>query len=91
MHEHRVQLRVEDWDDVAFREAVDAAWARILLGPDDADSTAAAAHLQLLLRDAGYPGAMVEMHRTVDEALHHVAHFDVSREDRVAVRIPAGG
>lgn len=85
MLEHRVHLRVEDWDDVAFREAVDTAWARIRLGPDDADSTMAAAHLQLLLRDAGYPDATVEIHRTVDEALHHVAHFDVSREPRASL------
>jgi hypothetical protein len=84
MLEHLVHLRVEDWDDVAFREAVDAAWAKIRLGPDDADSTMAAAHLQLLLRNAGYKGAIVEIHKTVDEALHHVAHFDVSREARRA-------
>jgi hypothetical protein len=85
MLEHRVQLRVEDWDDVAFREAVDRAWAMIRLGPDDADSITAATHLQLLLRAAGYPQACVEIHRTVDEALHHVAHFDVSRTPRASL------
>lgn len=86
MHEHRVHLRVEDWDDVAFREAVDSAWALVCRGPEEADSTTAAAHLQLLLRNGGYPGATVEIHRTVDEALHHVAHLQVSREARA--RIP---
>jgi hypothetical protein len=85
MLEHRVQLRVEDWDDVAFREAVDAAWMKIRLGPDDIDSTTAAAHLQLLVREAGYPHAIVEIQRSVDEALHHVAHFAVSRAPREAL------
>ena len=79
MHEHRVHLRVEDWDDVAFREAVDSAWAQVCQGPEDADSTTAAAHLQLLLRGAGYPHATVDVHKTVDEALAHIAHFEVRR------------
>jgi hypothetical protein len=83
MLEHRVHLRVEDWDDVAFREAVDAAWARVRLGPEAIDSTTAAAHLQLLLRGAGYPHASVEIHKTVDEALDHFAHFEVSRDVHV--------
>ncbi|NJD29418.1 MAG: hypothetical protein FIA92_14130 [Chloroflexi bacterium] len=82
MLEHRVHLRVEDWDDVAFREAVDSAWARVRQGPEAIDSTTAAAHLQLLLRKSGYPHASVEIHKTVDEALHHVAHFEVSKEIR---------
>jgi hypothetical protein len=80
MLEHRVQLKVADWEDVGFRDAVERAWTRIRLGPDDADSIAAAAHLQMLVRAAGYPNATVEVHRTVDEALAHVAHFDVHRE-----------
>jgi hypothetical protein len=80
MHAGRVHLRVEDWDDVAFREAVDTAWARVCQGPEDADSTTAAAHLQLLLREGGYPRATVEIHRTVDEALDHESHLRVSRE-----------
>lgn len=86
MHEHRVHLRVEDWDDVAFREAVDSAWAVVCGGPEDADSTTAAAHLQLLLRSGGYAQATVEIHRTVDEALHHVSHLEVSREPRAPAR-----
>lgn len=86
MHEHQVHLRVEDWDDVAFREAVDSAWALVCRGPEDADSATAAAHLQLLLRHGGYPQATVTIHRTVDEALHHVAHLEVSREPRAPVR-----
>jgi hypothetical protein len=79
MQEHQVQLRIEEWDDVAFRQAVEGAWASVA-GDADQDSIRAAAHLQLLLRSAGYPDASVEIHRTVDEALQHVAHFDVSRE-----------
>jgi hypothetical protein len=86
MLEHRVHLRVEDWDDVAFREAVDSAWSSVRLGPETIDSTTAAAHLQLLLRKSGYPHASVEIHKTVDEALHHFAHFEVSKEARAIAR-----
>lgn len=77
MLEHRVQLRIEDWDDVAFRDAVERAWAAIKAGPDDVDSMTAAAHLQVLVRAAGYPKAVVHVHRSVDEALAHVSHFEV--------------
>lgn len=77
MLEHRVQLRIEGWDDVAFRDAVERAWAAIKAGPDDVDSMIAAAHLQVLVRAAGYPQASVEVIRSVDEALAHVAHFEV--------------
>ncbi len=80
MLEHRVQLKVCDWDDVPFRTAVEEAWTKIRLGPDDADSIMAAAHLQMLVRAAGYPDASVEVHRSVDEALKHIAHFEVSKE-----------
>ena len=80
MLEHRVELKIIDWDDIPFREIVETAWGRIRHGAVDADSTTAAAHLQLLVRAAGYPTATVEVHKTVDEALAHVAHFRVSRE-----------
>jgi hypothetical protein len=79
MLEHRVELKIVDWDDVAFREAVDRAWIVIRNGAVDVDSTTAAAHLQLLVRGAGYPQAIVDVHKTVDEALAHVAHFEVRR------------
>ena len=80
MLEHRVQLKVIEWEDVAFRTAVERAWATIRLGPDDADSVTAAAHLQLLIRGSGYPRATVTMTRTVEEALAHVSEFEVRRE-----------
>lgn len=80
MLEHRVELKIVDWDDLPFREVVEDAWGRIRHGSVDADSTTAAAHLQLLVRASGYPTAVVEVHRTVDEALAHVSHFGVRRE-----------
>ncbi len=80
MLEHRVELTIVDWDDLPFREVVEAAWTRIRQGAADADSTTAAAHLQLLVRAAGYRSAVVEVHRTVDEALAHVSHVQVRRE-----------
>lgn len=78
--EHRVELKIIDWDDLPFREAVESTWGRIREGGVDADSLNAAARLQLLVRAAGYPAAIVEVHKTVDEALAHVAHFTVHRE-----------
>jgi hypothetical protein len=80
MLEHRVLLGIEDWADVDFRRSVEAAWDTVRRGPDDCDSIGAAAHLQLLLRAGGYPSAEVEVRRSVDEALAHVAHFDVTRD-----------
>ena len=84
MLEHRVELKIVDWDDVDFRKAVDRAWSTIRQGAVDIDSTTAAAHLQLLVRGAGYPGAVVDVHKTVDEALAHVAHFEVRRTSATA-------
>ncbi|HET9682179.1 MAG TPA: hypothetical protein VFP19_09080 [Candidatus Limnocylindrales bacterium] len=80
MLEHRVLLGIEDWADVEFRRAVEAAWDTVRQGPDDCDSIGAAVHLQQLLRVSGYPRAEVEVRRSVDEALAHVAHFDVTRD-----------
>jgi len=85
--EHRVELKIVDWDDVPFREAVDRAWDTIRQGSVDIDSTTAAAHLQLLVRGAGYPQATVDVRKSVDEALAHIAHFEVRRE---AAKIPVG-
>jgi len=79
MLEHRVELKIEDWDDVAFRQAVEHAWDAVRTSPDDADSLVAAAHLQLLIQAGGYHDATVEVRRSVDEALAHVAHFHVRR------------
>lgn len=80
MLEHRVLLGIEDWADVEFRRCVEAAWDTVRRGPDDCDSIGAAAHLQILVRAGGYPRAEVEVRRSVDEALAHVAHFDVTRD-----------
>ena len=80
MLEHRVELKVVDWDDIPFREAVDTAWRQVRQGQVNSDSTTAAAHLQLLVRAAGYPSATVTVQKTVDEALLHIAHFEVRRE-----------
>ena len=80
MLDHRVELKVIDWVDIPFREAVETAWAQIRHGTVDADSTTAAARLQMLVRAAGYPSAVVTVRRTVHEALAHVSHFEVRDE-----------
>lgn len=85
MLEHRVHLSIEEWNDVDFRKEVEEDWAEVRLSPEIVDPTTAAAHLQLLVRAAGYSRASVDIHRTVDEAMAHVAHFEVSREPREAM------
>ena len=80
MLQHRVELKVVDWDDLPFREVVETAWGQIRHGLVDVDSTTAAAHLQILVRAGGYPTATVSVQRTVDEALAHISHFEVRRE-----------
>jgi hypothetical protein len=88
MLEHQVDVCIEDWTDAEFRHLVGTAWDAVCGGPDDVDSIAAAVRLQLLLRAGGYDGAVVEIHQSVDEALAHVAHFDISREPPKAVGLP---
>lgn len=80
MLEHRVELKVVAWDDIPFRSVVETAWEQVRHGVVDADSTTAAAHLQILVRASGYPAAIVTVRRTVDEALAHVSHFEVRPE-----------
>lgn len=80
MSEHRVDICIEDWTDAKLRRLVGAAWDTVCVGPDEVDSIGAAARLQMLLRSGGYVRAEVEVHQSVDEALAHVVHFDISCE-----------
>ena len=80
MLEHNVKIRVVDWDDRVFVQTVNSVWRDTADGDVDLDSREAAARAQLLLRHAGYPSAEVTYTRSVDEALHHVAHWTVRRQ-----------
>jgi hypothetical protein len=77
----RVRMSIVPWTDVDFVHAVENAWVQVSLCPDiESSSLAAAAMAESLLRESGFPGACVIDCRTIDEALRHVAHWQVVRD-----------
>jgi hypothetical protein len=77
---HRVRLKVIPWDDRPFTEAVERAIRTVEEEHLDLDAPVAAEMAQASLRVAGWPRALVTYHRTVDEVLGHIAHWEVYRE-----------
>jgi hypothetical protein len=76
----RIKVSIDSWDDPAFRSAFERVYKRVAaegLAPDTPDAALRAQHL---LVEAGYPGARVELERSVDEALARVAHWSVFRD-----------
>ncbi len=74
-----IRAKITPWDDPAFVRAFeDARDATAHEGFDDGPK--AGAHVQQLLREAGYPKATVEVARTVREALDQTSHWTVSRD-----------
>ncbi len=81
MLERHIELKIVEWDDIPFREAIeDALEAVRRSGPPEMDAARAAADLQALVRAAGYRSATVIAHQTVDDALAHVSHLEVRRD-----------
>jgi hypothetical protein len=68
------------WEDRSFVTAFEQARDQVeaegltLRGPE------AAARAEALLRDAGYPRALIVVSRTVDDAIARIAHWTVWRE-----------
>jgi hypothetical protein len=75
----RTKTRITPWDDPEFVRAFEQARAVVSEGGIN-DLPLAAAEVQRLLREAGYPRARVEVDRTVAEALDRVAHWVVTRD-----------
>ncbi len=74
-----IKAKITPWDDPPFVRAFErardeAAQAGLVDGP------AAAARVERLLREAGYPHARVDEVRTAQEALHHASHWIVARD-----------
>jgi hypothetical protein len=82
MIEHRVRLMVVPWQDRAFVRELDAICADLTADHVELDSTTAADRAQRVLREGGYPRAVVEYHRTVDDVLHARADWVVRRDGR---------
>lgn len=74
-----ITAKITPWDDPAFVRAFED--ARDSTAHDGIeDGPKAGAHVQELLRAAGYPKATVEVLRTVQEALDQTSHWIVSRD-----------
>jgi hypothetical protein len=72
------KTKITPWDDPEFVRAFERARA-VVTEDGITDIPLAAAEVQRLLRQAGYPHARVEVERTVAEALDQVTHWTVTR------------
>ncbi len=75
-----IKSRITPWDDTAFVLAFERARDEVRTIDDHPGGPILAAEVQERLRAAGYPHATVVAVRTVEEALEHVAHWDVRRD-----------
>ncbi len=73
------KTRITPWDDPEFVRAFERARATVMQD-EIADVPLAAAKVQRLLREAGYPHARVDVDRTVAEAIDRVTHWVVTRD-----------
>ncbi len=73
-------IRLIPWQDRRFVRAFERAREEVLAEGLTINGPKAAARAEELVRAAGFPGAHVEVKRSVDEALAHVAHWTVWRE-----------
>lgn len=78
--ETHIKSRITPWDDAAFVKAFELARDEVRTVDDHPGGPITAAAVQERLRAAGYPRARVTAVRTVEEALEHTAHWDVSRD-----------
>ena len=76
----RLKVRLGDWDDPAFHAAFEQARMQVEAEGIPLDSPEAGFRAEHLLAQAGYPGVRIEVIRNVDEALAHVAHWEVHRD-----------
>jgi len=74
-----IRAKITPWDDPAFVRAFEAARDRTAQ-EGYPDGPKAGARVQLLLREAGFPRATVDVLRTVREALEQSSHWVVSRD-----------
>jgi hypothetical protein len=75
-----IKARLVPWDDPDFVRAFELARGQTEASGCCPEGPQAAARVQHLLRQAGYPLARVEIQRTVEEALEHVSHWSVFRD-----------
>jgi len=77
-----IKAKLTPWDDPAFVQAFEKARDEVhaLEELEGLEDPRAAEHVQRRLRESGYPGARVEVVRTLIEALEHTSHWVVNRD-----------
>lgn len=75
-----VKAKITPWDDPSFVHAFEQARLEMDRSGCCPEGPQAAAEVQRLLHEAGFPSARVEVDRTVQEALEHTSHWTVSRD-----------
>ena len=75
-----LSIRIDEWNDPAFVHAVEAAREQVRHEDVPVSSPGAAARAEALIRAAGYPHARVACSRSVEEAMAHIAHWEVRRD-----------
>ena len=74
-----IKVKLEAWDDPRFHAAFEAAREQASAEGIALDTPEAGLRVEQLLAVAGYPGVRIDVERTVDEALSHVAHWTVHK------------
>lgn len=75
-----IQAKITPWDDPAFVRAFERARDDVQHSDCCPEGPEAASEVQRRLREAGYPGASVQVIRTAREALEHTSHWIVTRD-----------
>lgn len=79
----RLRMSISPWTDASFVRAVEEASKRVRLCEDvELSSVAGAEMAETILRDSGFSRARVIDCRSYDEALRHIAHWQVNRDGR---------
>ncbi len=76
----RIKAKITPWDDPDFVRAFERARAEMDRSGCCPEGPQAAAEVQRMLHDAGFPNARVEVDRTVQEALEHTSNWTVRRD-----------
>lgn len=75
-----VKARLVPWDDPEFVRVYEQTHAEVEASGCCPDGHDAAYRVQHLLRERGYPRAVVEVEQSPEEALEHVARWTVTRD-----------
>ena len=75
-----IRAQLVPWDEPQFVRDYERARDRAIREGLTSNGPKAAARVEQILRDSGYPSATVDVERTIDEALEHAARWTVRRD-----------